>query len=826
MNTKIYLENYELDLTEDVVIPLNKQLLDITEVGARLTEFTKTVKIKGTTKNNLIFNNFWDPRVQSDAPIGTSKLFYNFNPRKKVAARIKFYDSDVINGYLQLLSIERNGDEIYYDCVIFGTLGNLIQGLGDKKLNELPSTALDHTFSVANVVSSFATGLAETTDYSYPIADYGFENIFSHSKVPVTGLHPAIRLNWLVKEIIAESGYSFDSNIIDTTDFKKIWIPYMGTGANSLTAAQIASYSFTQQQPTSIVAAFPDLSTGRIDYGATGIITGSSNFTGSQYIASFTGGHSFTSKLVIALTPNIDSPGLSDAIQEDMMKIKIGYEVRNSSNAIVTRFARSKSIKTTFNNTVKSDADADDSGFIDITFGDAVVNVSDGVVYANLIAEMELVDLNLQVGDKVKIFVDLYSLIQDSDRFYDSFALTTKSGTMDCQIYSGATSSMIPSSRIVEGTAMNLLNMLPNTVTMKDFLLSFMRTFNLVVVEMEPENGDLVNKVGIYTRDYYMALGEEKDFTYKMDYSLPISIVPVSDNNIQKYLFTWKEAPDFYNVQYKALKDYDFGHYEAESLSEFGSETYTPSIIFEPQQVVRVENFNVAVTITSTFDNTQFTIEGTTNASEFTGVGQKISILGQSKTIVKIKGNVITIDSTISPWASETRYYDCTIINTFDRHQMSFYKSGNDNQTRDVVATNPRLVIYSGSESCTGYYITGNTDSSIRYTYPYFSHLDDKDSPTFDMNWGEPTLLNFPLAAAYPTANLYSDYHKETIIELAGNNSKILTAYFNLNPLDIISLKYNDIIFIDGTRFRFSKVVDYDLNSSESIKLELFQINT
>lgn len=829
LNTAILLDNYYIDLTEDVVIPLNKQLVDITDVGARLTDFSKTIKIVGTTRNNQIFNNIWDPRIQSDSDIGTSRVFYNFNPRKKVPCTILYMGGIYFSGYMQLLSIEIIDGITYYDCVVFGTLGNFIKSLGDSKLNELESTDLNHTFSVSNVVSGWASALSESIHYAYPIADYGYENIYSHSKVPVTSMHPAVRLNWIVKEIIDKAGYSFDSNIIDDTDFKKIWVPYNGIGSNGLTATQIGSYSFKQQQPSTITTNYPNgAASTTIDYGSSNIISGASNFSGAEYIAQFTGGHSFKSELLIDVVPSISSPASLDKIQ-DATYIKIGYQIRNSGGTVVTssRFARSKEVRIAFNGKSALVISGYDSGSIDIT-GGVEINVDNGLPIVTGKVTMDMTDVNLQVGDKVKVYVEITSTVSNYTRIYDDINAIYKYGTLITHIYSGSTSVMTPSSRVVEGTSMTVSNILSDTVTMRDFFLSFLKTFNLVMVELEPENGDYVNKVGIYTRDYYMSLGAEKDFSQKLDYNKPISIIPVSDNNIEKYLFSWKEAPDYFNTVYKGEFDYDFGHYEATSNSEFGSETYTMNLIFEPQQVIQLEDNKYYVTVTSTADNLIFTVEGIKDATEITGIGQQITINSYTRTIEKISGNTITVDSALDSWTSLTRYYDCYIVNTFDRHQMSFYKSGDSNITRQVVATNPRLVIFSGMESCKDFIVTGATNSSTKNTYPYFSHVNDKDTPSFDMNWGEPKVLNFPLpdGVSYPVSNMYTEYHQNMIIEVADRNSKILTAYFNLSPIDILNLKYNDIIFIDGVKFRFSRVIDFDLNSNESIKLELFQVNT
>lgn len=110
-------------------------------------------------------------------------------------------------------------------------------------------------------------------------------------------------------------------------------------------------------------------------------------------------------------------------------------------------------------------------------------------------------------------------------------------------------------------------------------------------------------------------------------------------------------------------------------------------------------------------------------------------------------------------------------------------------------------------------------------TYPYAGHLDSVSSPTIDLNYYGPRKLYYS-AVTYTDGNLWNRYHKKYIDEITDRNSKILTAYFYLKPLDIARLSFRDPIFIDNQYFRLQRVFDYNPSSSKSTKCELLLIKT
>jgi hypothetical protein len=108
-------------------------------------------------------------------------------------------------------------------------------------------------------------------------------------------------------------------------------------------------------------------------------------------------------------------------------------------------------------------------------------------------------------------------------------------------------------------------------------------------------------------------------------------------------------------------------------------------------------------------------------------------------------------------------------------------------------------------------------------SYPYAGHWDDPLKPSFDINFG---LCDLYYYTGFQTTNnnLYNQYWRRTISQI--NSGKMLIAYFDLDELDIQTLKLNDKIRIDNSWWTINKIIDYSVNQKLLTKVELMSIDT
>lgn len=211
-------------------------------------------------------------------------------------------------------------------------------------------------------------------------------------------------------------------------------------------------------------------------------------------------------------------------------------------------------------------------------------------------------------------------------------------------------------------------------------------------------------------------------------------------------------------------------------------------------------------------------------------------------------------------YKSDTDYYNDQYQKKYsqgyaDRIEDTGYEFAKDKQTAEIIFAATPLVGYPGEdkvlpsifklnnnvEDSTEHVIrimqakkvTGVTSYAIRNgattlgtytTYGYAGHLDDPDVPMADINFGSPQELYFTLATDYPAANLFNGYWSDYIAEITDKDSKVMMCNVKLNDMDIYSLDFSKLIYIDNTLWRLNKVEDYNPMNYDTTKCEFLKV--
>lgn len=190
-----------------------------------------------------------------------------------------------------------------------------------------------------------------------------------------------------------------------------------------------------------------------------------------------------------------------------------------------------------------------------------------------------------------------------------------------------------------------------------------------------------------------------------------------------------------------------------------------------------------------------------------------------------------------------------------DRIEDTGYEFAKDKQTAEIIFAATPLVGYTGEDKVfpTIFKLSNNVEDRTEHvirimqakkiegvssyavkngastlttltTYGYGGHLDDPDVPMADINFGSPSELYFTLATDYPAANLFNGYWSDYIAEITDKDSKVLTCNVKLNDMDIYSLDFSKLIFIDGSLWRLNKVSDYNPTTDDTTKCEFLKV--
>ena len=140
-------------------------------------------------------------------------------------------------------------------------------------------------------------------------------------------------------------------------------------------------------------------------------------------------------------------------------------------------------------------------------------------------------------------------------------------------------------------------------------------------------------------------------------------------------------------------------------------------------------------------------------------------------------------------------------INNFNV-PVFFDREGNavDGYEDKEVKLEPRILFYGGN---------GFASSQDSLNYPTFSlDFETMKQTTSTDEW-------------IPYFDLYNLFHKNTIEEVSSPNAKLLTCYLDL---DVSEINIADKIYILGEYWRINKIIDYNANSNDTTKIELFKL--
>jgi len=139
--------------------------------------------------------------------------------------------------------------------------------------------------------------------------------------------------------------------------------------------------------------------------------------------------------------------------------------------------------------------------------------------------------------------------------------------------------------------------------------------------------------------------------------------------------------------------------------------------------------------------------------------------------------------------------------------------------------TNIRILYDGGEQVCGPFDIVdfGTTGQYGLTNYPMLGHFNNALTPTFDINFGTNDYY-FYEPVSLTANNLYNLYWRRTVNQI--NVGKMLIAYFDLDEVDIQSLKLNDKIYIDNSWWNINKIADYNANNNQLTKVELISIDT
>lgn len=279
------------------------------------------------------------------------------------------------------------------------------------------------------------------------------------------------------------------------------------------------------------------------------------------------------------------------------------------------------------------------------------------------------------------------------------------------------------------------------------------------------EDKDIPNQLNIEPRNDFYNAGVLQDWTSKWDKSQDVTITPMGELTSRNYLFTYHSDKDYWNDKYSKT-------FVQTDHNEIYGEYWLPID-------------NDFLTDTQTID----IIFAPTILSQY-----------QPGSLILPSIRFIDTNPTIS---SDKTVPKSSVI---------------------------RVLYYGGLKSGNWTYrnlSTGTPSDISESQYPYAGHFDDPISPSLDINFGLPAELYYQAKGqAITDNNLYNAYYSSQFDEITDKDSKVITIFLHLTPMDIQNLDFRNEIYIAGQYYRLMEITDYDLVSPGLSQCQLLKLKT
>jgi len=766
MNTaKVIVAGVEMDLKSGVGFGLNYSIADVKKLDKKNSNYSKSITLVGSKPVNKLMGGLFD--VNAD--------FTFFNPNIKTDAKIIVNSSTVIEGVMQLKSIDIIEDVVEYKCVIVSKTIDFISAIKGKFLNELDFTRYDHDFTGYNVHASWGN----TEGYVYPLFWKGSDDY------DITDFTPSIFYKTYLKKIAEEAGYSLGGSLMDTTteeggSFAKEIIPFAGTmpllpaaefTRRKFRAAPVADVTFAntdftalmQTNQTTNVKEVGTLNVFSNDSTGTNFDNGGLWNTGSsKYVVDARGKYDVNLQVSIE---SIFSTASTEAFQVGFNKNNTGYQVNQWLEN-----SRAKQLKVIFR-LLKNGLPTSGitQGIINAPVAGSstasTFNAANSYSVTNQdVFNIDIKNQNYNVGDEIEITYEIEFINSTEFSIYLPIHTPTKLTLdeiktsspipVDINFKAKAVGSFIyntPNPTVLSlNDTVSLNTFIPSKIKQTDLVTDLVKRLN-IYISIDPDND---RKIILDTRDSYYAKGAVVDWSKLRDKGSKETIKLLSDLQNKDMLFTYKQGNDDSSLNYFNATEQIYG-----------------------QKAVSFSN-------------------------DFAKGEKKIESIFASTVLIPNKPAVSGLPSTIvSHW---------NVDPALNKGLTIMYYNG----FIDTIENREYRIHFDNS---------GSFFWSKNY-YPFAGHLDNPINPTLDLNFGAVAYPAYPYKQNSTDANIYNRYWKNYVNQI--DEGKLVTMYFDLNEVVIDSVRkgLNVKVWAGDSYYFINSIVDYDPINEGLTKVELLKV--
>lgn len=223
---KLYFENYLVDNTDNISIPLTKTFDNIQDPMKYYSEYSRSVDIPFSVNNNKLFNHIFNVDIVHNSDPEQPNIGHNFDPKRKIPFRIEHNGDVILEGYAKLNSITyANGGK--YNITLFGKFGEIMQEL--HKLTFINPESNKY-YIVSPKYDRISANFVKSAMLEYPSSTFS-QDSFSLTDIITFFTNEGVYENFDMKKNviykISDNTIIPHMNIVDTSSFLKETYTYI-----------------------------------------------------------------------------------------------------------------------------------------------------------------------------------------------------------------------------------------------------------------------------------------------------------------------------------------------------------------------------------------------------------------------------------------------------------------------------------------------------------------------------------------------------------------------------------------------------------------------
>lgn len=207
---RLFINEKELQLTEDTKIAQTKQVNNLMSIETRQCNYTNSFKIKKTKPNIATMEMLGVIGNLSNIPYGVNRVDL-------------FGDTGECFVYQGRCTVTTSDPDFYELQILDGNV-DIYKSMSNDKLSVLDLTSITHERTVANIISTWSE--SSVLNYKYIVADFNGKSTTDEGYLNADFLVPSVRVSYLWDAIFSFYGFTYSGVFFDSPRFKNLWLTY------------------------------------------------------------------------------------------------------------------------------------------------------------------------------------------------------------------------------------------------------------------------------------------------------------------------------------------------------------------------------------------------------------------------------------------------------------------------------------------------------------------------------------------------------------------------------------------------------------------------